>query len=75
MGERTILDILDADQEMLEAQASLIRARRDEIVSSFVLAAGLGYLIPEKIGMADLAYDPGSHYRKTARKFVDMSAE
>ncbi len=75
MGERTILDILDADKELLDAQASLIRARRDEIVASFALAAGLGYLLPEKMGMADLAYDPGPHYRKTARKFVDISAD
>jgi TolC family type I secretion outer membrane protein len=75
MGERTVLDILDADQELLEAQASLARARRDEIVYSFALAASLGYLLPEKIGMADLAYDPGPHYRNIGEKIVNMDAE
>lgn len=75
MGERTVLDILDAEQEVLDAQAALTRAQRDQIVSSFALAAALGLLLPEKMGMADIVYDPGPHYREVSSRIFSMEAE
>lgn len=53
MGERTILDILDADQEILNAEAGLVRARYNAVLSSHALAASLGYLTPARMGIAD----------------------
>ncbi len=44
LGERTILDILDADQELLDSRAALIRARRDEMMARYTLASLLGTL-------------------------------
>lgn len=44
LGERTILDILDADQERIESRAALIRARRDAMVARYTLSALLGNL-------------------------------
>lgn len=44
MGTRTVLDVLDADEEMIDAKIALARARRDEIVSQFSLASSLGIL-------------------------------
>ncbi len=44
LGERTVLDVLDADQELLNSKAALIRARRDEMVARYSLAALLGKL-------------------------------
>lgn len=72
MGERTVLDILDADQDVLSAEAAKARAHRDEIVASYALAASLGWLIPEKMGMADIAYQPRSHYRAMKDKILSM---
>lgn len=43
-GDRTILDALDADQEVLDAQTSLINAQRNEVVARFALAAAIGVL-------------------------------
>lgn len=43
-GQRTMLDVLDADDELIDAQIGLVRARRDEAVSKFSLAANLGML-------------------------------
>jgi len=40
----------------------------------YALAASLGWLIPEKIGMADIAYQPGPHYRAMSRKIFSMNA-
>ena len=48
------------------------RAHRDEVVASYALAASLGWLIPEKMGMADIAYQPGPHYRAMEGKILSM---
>jgi len=49
-GSRTILDILDADQELLDAQVDELIAIRNEVVAAFNLAAVLGLLTPESLG-------------------------
>ena len=63
LEERTVLDILDADQELLDAQAALIAAKRDEVVRHYTLAADMGMLLPEKMGIAriDLAASENSY--------------
>lgn len=54
VGERTVLDKLNANQEMLNAEVDLVKARRDEIVSQFALAQGLGLLVPQKLGFSSI---------------------
>lgn len=44
LGTRTVLDILDADLELLESQAALVNARRDEIMARYGISATLGRL-------------------------------
>ena len=51
MGDRTVLDTLEAEQEVLDAQSALVLARRDKIVTAYRLAAGLGMLVPEQLGL------------------------
>lgn len=46
LGQRTVLDVLDADQELIEAKAALATARRNDIVSAYALASSLGLLVP-----------------------------
>lgn len=43
-GQRTVLNILDADQELIEAKSDLAEARRDELLARFTLAKTLGFL-------------------------------
>lgn len=75
LGERTVLDTLDAEQEMLEAEVALARAKRDMIVTSYALAASLGMLLPEHMGMADIAYDPGPHYRAVSHRIFSTKED
>ncbi len=49
-GARTTLDVLDADQELLDAQVDALVATRNEVVAAFNLAAVLGLLSPESLG-------------------------
>ncbi len=49
LGSRTILDALDADQELLDAKVALVTAQRNKTVAEFGLLAVLGFLTPEKL--------------------------
>ena len=51
-GERTTLDALDANQELLDAQVSLITARRNQVVARFALARSLGLLVPQNLNFS-----------------------
>lgn len=51
-GERTTLDALDANQELLDARVNLVIARRNEVVARFALARSLGILVPQKLGFS-----------------------
>lgn len=60
-GERTTLDSLNANQELLSAQVEYITSRRDEIVMQFALARSLGLLVPQNLGFSTAsltAYSP-----------------
>lgn len=69
LGERTIVEVLDAERDLLNSRIGLANARRNMVVTSYQLAASLGMLLPEHMGMAELAYDPGPHYRAVAHRY------
>ncbi len=54
VGTRTTLDVLDAEQEYLNAQVALASAERDAQSAAFSLLAAIGLLTPEAIGISDL---------------------
>ena len=60
-GTRTILDVLDAEQELFSARTNLVRAQRDRIVAGYSLAFALGQLSPTHLELAVAAYNPQPH--------------
>ncbi len=62
VGARTILDILDAEQELLDAQVNLVRSQRDEIVAGFAVLAAIGQLIARDLELAVEVYNPEVDY-------------
>lgn len=60
-GSRTILDVLDAEQELFTARTNLVRAQRDRIVAAYTLAYTLGQLTPANLGLQVAQYDPQKH--------------
>lgn len=58
VGSRTTLDVLDAEEELRDAQIALARAGRDEYVAAFELLAAVGDLTVETIGLPVQVYDP-----------------
>ncbi len=64
VGARTILDILDAEQELLDAQVNLVRSQRDEIVAGFEVFAAIGQLLARDLELAVEVYNPEVDYLK-----------
>jgi TolC family type I secretion outer membrane protein len=63
VGARTTLDVLDAEQELLDAQVNLVSAERDHIVAGFAVLAAVGRLTAQDYGLAVTPYDPDKNYR------------
>ena len=58
VGARTILDILDAEQELLDARVRLVGARRDEIVASYQVLRAIGKMTARSLSLPVTLYDP-----------------
>jgi outer membrane protein len=72
VGSRTILDILNAEQELLNAQVQLVTARRDAYVAGFTLLAAMGRAEAEDLGLEGGAlYDPEVNARRVRSRFSD----
>ena len=54
VGSRTILDVLDSEQDLLDAQVSLVTAQRDAVAATFMILDTLGILTPETLFLDDL---------------------
>lgn len=62
VGSRTTLDVLDAEQELLNARTSLVSSVRDEYVAAYGLLASIGALTAAQQGLTVAAYDPDENY-------------
>lgn len=69
VGARTILDVLDAQQEYLVAQVNLVRAERDEVVAAYQVLAAVGRLTAAGLGLPAAPYDVIRHYDEVKDKF------
>ena len=66
VGNRTILDILNAQQELLQAQVQLVTARRNSYVAGFTLLAAMGRAEARDLGLEAYGplYDPAVNYKR-----------
>jgi TolC family type I secretion outer membrane protein len=74
VGARTVLDILDAEQEVLDAQVSLVGAQHDEVVASFRVAAAIGRLTALDLSLPVTIYDPQVDYEKVRNAWFKLTA-
>ncbi len=72
VGSRTILDILNAEQEALNARVQLVSARRNAYVAGFSLLAAMGHAEADDLGLASgTLYDPMVNYDRVKGKWFD----
>jgi outer membrane protein len=64
VGERTTLDVLNAQQELVNARVALVTAQHDRVVASFALLAAVGGLSVQRLGLNTPIYDPQVHYQQ-----------
>lgn len=75
VGSRTVLDVLDAEQEFLDAQVNLVSARRDEVVAAFQLLASVGQLTAADLQLPVEIYDVDADYDRTDGRFFGTGIE
>ena len=77
IGNRTILDVLNAEQELLSARVQLVTARRNAYVAGFSLLAAMGRAEARDLGLGDegVLYDPLDNYNRVSGRIWDWDRD
>ena len=71
VGSRTVLDVLDAEQELLDAQVNLVRVKGDEFVAATELLVALGELTAKDFKLKVDYYNVNDYYNKVRDTFFN----
>jgi len=63
-GQRTTLDVLNAQQALVNARVALVTAQHDRVVASYAVLTSVGRLSPQVLNLATTTYDPSVHYQQ-----------
>lgn len=72
VGQRTTLDVLDAQADVIEAQINLASDEHDVVVASYAILSALGRLTVKRLGLNVAEYDPQEHYRAVKDKWIGL---
>jgi outer membrane protein len=76
VGTRTVLDVLNAEQELLNSQVALVTAKRDAYVDGFQLLNAMGQAEAQDLGLdGGPLYDPLGNYRHVANNWNDWASD
>lgn len=75
LGNRTIIDVLDAYQELLNSNVEEVKARRNYYVSSFSLLQSMGRLTAKDLNLNVELYNPKKYYKETRDKWLSLSID
>jgi outer membrane protein len=76
VGTRTVLDVLNAEQELLNSQVALVSAKRDAYVAGFTLLNTMGQAQAQTLGLdGGPLYDPLGNYRRVANNWNDWATD
>jgi outer membrane protein len=76
VGTRTVLDVLNAEQELLNSQVALVSAKRDAYVAGFQLLNAMGQAEARDLGLdGGPLYDPLGNYRRAANNWNDWDTD
>jgi outer membrane protein len=64
VGQRTVLDVLNAQQALVNARVALVTAQHDRVVASYAVLSAVGRLSPQVLHLTTSVYDPGVHYHQ-----------
>ncbi len=72
VGQRTTLDVLNAQQTLLNARVQLVTAQHDQVVNSYTLLSVVGRLSIKTLGLAVAEYDPRVHFDQVKNKWIGL---
>jgi outer membrane protein len=72
VGSRTILDVLNAEQELLNAQVAVVVSQRDAYVASYQVLGAMGLLTAKSLGLHVRLYDPLENYDDNASRWFGL---
>ena len=76
VGTRTIIEVLNAEQELLNSQVALVTAKRDAYVAGFQLLNAMGQAEAQDLGLdGGPLYDPLGNYRHVADNWNDWASD
>jgi outer membrane protein len=64
VGQRTVIDILNAQQTLVNARVALVTAQHDRVVASYAVLNAIGRLSPQVLRLSTPTYDPSIHYQQ-----------
>lgn len=72
VGQRTTLDVLNAQQELLNARVNLITAQRDRVVASYAVTQAIGRLSSRSLGLNTSQYSPKQHFDQVKDLWIGL---
>jgi outer membrane protein len=71
-GQRTTLDVLNAQQALVNARVALVTAQHDRVVASYAVLNAVGRLAPQVLNLPTTVYDPSVHYHQVRDAWVGV---
>ena len=73
-GQRTTLDVLNAQQALVNARVALVTAQHDRVVASYSVLDKVGRLSPQVLNLPTTVYDPSVHYHQVRDSWAGVRA-
>jgi outer membrane protein len=71
-GQRTTLDVLNAQQALVNARVALVTAQHDRVVASYSVLNAVGRLSPQVLNLPTETYDPSVHYHQVRDSWIGV---
>jgi outer membrane protein len=71
-GQRTTLDVLNAQQALVNARVALVTAQHDRVVASYAVLTAIGRLSPQVLNLSTTVYDPSVHYQQVRDSWIGV---
>ncbi|WMT70857.1 TolC family outer membrane protein [Bradyrhizobium sp. Ash2021] len=71
-GQRTTLDVLNAQQALVNARVALVTAQHDRVVASYAVLNAVGRLSPQVLKLPTETYDPSVHYHQVRDSWIGV---
>jgi len=72
VGQRTTLDVLIAQQQLVSARINIVTAQHDRVVASYAVLTAIGRLSPQVLGLGTTVYDPSVHYHQVRDAWIGV---